>query len=112
MQSYINPFKQNNDHTGIMHKIPFRSSNSKQKTQKAQKDGKLAFQKNRQKMQSYINPFKQNNDHTRIMRKVPFRSSFKQCYVNFTGSYKLPTFYSIPEKRNPGPSEDPGPRTL
>ena len=46
----------------------FKTFNSKQKSQKAQKNEKLDFQKNRQKMQTYINPFEKNNDHTRIMR--------------------------------------------
>ena len=59
----------------------FKTFNSKQKTQKAQKDKKLVSQKNRNgyKTQTYINPFKQNNDHTRIICKIGFCSSFNKA---------------------------------
>ena len=53
----------------------FKIFDSKQKTQKAQKDEKVVSQKKLQKMPKYPR-VKQNNDHTRIMCKIRFRSSF------------------------------------
>ena len=73
----------------------FKTLNSKQKTRKAQKNGKLVFQKNRQKIQTYINPIKQNNDHIRIMCKVRFRSSFKTYFLpqNYSCMYQRVQLY-------------------
>ena len=63
-----------------------KKTRNRQEAQKTQKDEKLFFNKNRQKMQTYINP--QHNDHLRIIYKIGFRSSLSKkscvllCYLN------------------------------
>ena len=63
-----------------------KKTKNRQEAQKTQKDEKLFFNKNRQKMQTYINP--QHNDHLRIIYKVGFRISFSKkscillCYLS------------------------------